>query len=161
MSYFPKPSLNENDLAIIERGATAAHSIDAGKYVSWHGRTGKAKADILQGATLSSSLFDYDDEGALNALNASIKHFSLELNTTIQTGENKIAYNDSMTQFEVPGKTIIGCVVNVSPLGATSWVLFPNVNLYYQGTNLLIMLKNTHSNPITCDTTMDVIMFYE
>ena len=66
MSYFPKPSLNENDLAIIERGATAAHSIDAGQYVTWHGKTGKAKAAILQGATLSDSLFDYDEDGALN-----------------------------------------------------------------------------------------------
>lgn len=66
MSYFPKPSLNENDLAIIERGDTAAHSIDAGQYVSWHGRTGKAKAAILQGATLSDSLFDYDEDGMLN-----------------------------------------------------------------------------------------------
>lgn len=72
MSYFLKPSLNENDLAIIERGATAAHSIEAGQYVSWHGRTGKAKADILQGATLSESLFDYEEDGTLNALNASL-----------------------------------------------------------------------------------------
>mgnify|MGYP006958178170 CR=1 FL=1 len=64
--YFPKPSLNENDLAIIERGATADHSIEAGQYVSWHGRTGKAKAAILQGTTLSDSLFDYDEDGMLN-----------------------------------------------------------------------------------------------
>lgn len=67
MSYFPKPSLNENDLAIIERGGTAAHSIEAGQYVSWHGRTGKAKAAILQGATLDDTLFDYDEDGVLNA----------------------------------------------------------------------------------------------
>lgn len=65
--YFPKPSLNENDLAIIERGDTAAHSIEAGQYVSWKGRTGKAKAAILQGATLDDTLFDYDEDGALNA----------------------------------------------------------------------------------------------
>lgn len=63
--YFPKPSLNENDLAIIERGDTAAHSIEAGRYVSWHGKTGKAKTAILQGATLSESLFDYDEDGVL------------------------------------------------------------------------------------------------
>lgn len=71
MSYFPKPSLNENDLAIIERGATAAHSIEAGQYVTWHGKTGKAKAAILQGATLSDSLFDYDEDGILNVLSGS------------------------------------------------------------------------------------------
>ena len=73
MSYFPKPSLNENDLAIIERGDTAIHSIEAGQYVSWKGRTGKAKAAILQGATLIESLFDYEEDGTLNALNSNSK----------------------------------------------------------------------------------------
>ena len=72
MSYFLKPSLNENDLAIIERGDTAAHSIDAGQHVSWHGKTGRAKAAILQGATLDDSLFDYDETGLFNGLIASI-----------------------------------------------------------------------------------------
>lgn len=73
MPYFPKPSLNENDLAIIERGDTAAHSIEAGKYVSWHGRTGKAKAAILQGATLDDSLFDYDEDGILSSIGSVFK----------------------------------------------------------------------------------------
>ena len=89
MSYFPKPSLNENDLAIIERGDTAAHSIEAGQYVSWHGRTGKAKAAILQGATLSDSLFDYDEDGVLNA--SCIKEVTNEFTfSNIRSGMNAI-----------------------------------------------------------------------
>lgn len=70
--YFPKPSINENDLAIIERGDTAAHSISAGQYVSWRGKVGKAKDAILQGATLESSLFNYDEDGAINSLSDDI-----------------------------------------------------------------------------------------
>lgn len=66
MAYFPKPSLNENDLAIIERGDTAAHSIETGQCVSWHGKTGRAKAAILQGTTLEDSMFDYNEDGVLN-----------------------------------------------------------------------------------------------
>lgn len=64
--YFPKPSINENDLAIIERGDTASHSIEAGQYVSWKGKLGKAVSAILQGATLEDSLFEYDEDGVLN-----------------------------------------------------------------------------------------------
>lgn len=64
--YFPKPAINENDLAIIERGDTAGHSIEAGQYVSWKGKLGKANSAILQGATLDDSLFDYETDGVLN-----------------------------------------------------------------------------------------------
>lgn len=67
--YFPKPAINENDLAIIERGDTAEHSIEAGQYVSWKGKLGKANSAILQGATLDDSLFDYETDGMLNDLN--------------------------------------------------------------------------------------------
>ena len=66
--YFPKPALNENDLAIIERGDTAEHSIEAGQCVSWKGKLGKANAAILQGATLDDSLFDYDADGVFDRL---------------------------------------------------------------------------------------------
>lgn len=66
--YFPKPSVNENDLAIIERGDTASHSIEAGQYVSWKGKLGKAVSTILQGATLEDSLFSYEENGTLNAV---------------------------------------------------------------------------------------------
>ena len=68
MSYFPKPEKNENDLAIILREDTATRSVQAGQYVSWRGRTGKAKADIQQGDALSVGLFDYDEDGALNSM---------------------------------------------------------------------------------------------
>lgn len=66
--YFPKPAINENDLAIIERGDTASHSIEAGQYVSWKGKLGKANSAILQGATLDDSLFDYETDGVINEL---------------------------------------------------------------------------------------------
>lgn len=66
--YFPKPAINENDLAIIERGDTASHSIEAGQYVSWKGKLGKANAAILQGATLDDSLFEYEESGVLSYL---------------------------------------------------------------------------------------------
>ena len=66
--YFPKPAINENDLAIIERGDTAEHSIGAGQYVSWKGKLGKAVSAILQGATLDDNLFSYEEDGALNAV---------------------------------------------------------------------------------------------
>lgn len=68
MSYFPKPEKNENDLAIILREDVATRSVAEGQYVSWRGRTGKAKADIQQGDSLSVGLFDYDEDGALNAV---------------------------------------------------------------------------------------------
>lgn len=67
--YFPKPAINENDLAIIERGDTASNSIEAGQYVSWNGKLGKAVSAILQGATLDDSLFDYETDGVINELN--------------------------------------------------------------------------------------------
>lgn len=67
--YFPKPAINENDLAIIERGDTAEHSISAGQYVSWKGKLGKAVSAILQGATLDDSLFSYETDGVINSLN--------------------------------------------------------------------------------------------
>ena len=92
MSYFPKPSLNENDLAIIERGDTVTHSIEAGQYVSWKGRTGKAKAAILQGATLDDTLFDYDEDGALNVLGA-----SLNQDVTLGTGVQLLSSNTPYT----------------------------------------------------------------
>lgn len=66
MSYFPKPEKNENDLAIILREDVATRSVQAGQYVSWRGRTGKAINDIQQGDALSESLFEYDDDGVLN-----------------------------------------------------------------------------------------------
>ena len=71
--YFPKPAINENDLAIIERGETAEHSIGAGQYVSWKGKLGKATSAILQGATLDGSLFDYETDGVINSLSNKIK----------------------------------------------------------------------------------------
>ena len=67
--YLLKPSLNKSDLAIIERSDTAAHDIEAGQYVSWHGKLGRAKSAILQGATLDDNLFDYEEDGALNYMN--------------------------------------------------------------------------------------------
>ena len=70
--YFPKPSVNENDLAIIERGDTASHSIEAGQYVSWKGKLGKAVSAILQGATLDDSLFSYEEDGVINSLSNKI-----------------------------------------------------------------------------------------
>lgn len=74
--YFPKPSLNENDLAIIERGDTAVHAIEAGQYVSWKGKLGKAISSILQGATLDDSLFSYETDGVINSLSNKISwHF--------------------------------------------------------------------------------------
>ena len=93
MPYFPKPSLNENDLAIIERGDTAAHSIEAGQYVSWHGRTGKAKAAILQGATLSDSLFDYDEDGTLNTLNSKLTNITSQT-ITLSSGAKVTFYRN-------------------------------------------------------------------
>lgn len=71
--YFPKPAINENDLAIIERGDTAEHSIEAGRYVSWKGKLGKANSAILQGATLDDSLFSYETDGVINSLSNNIK----------------------------------------------------------------------------------------
>lgn len=73
--YFPKPAINENDLAIIERGDTASHSIEAGQYVSWKGKLGKAVSAILQGATLDDSLFSYETDGVINELNNKTKLF--------------------------------------------------------------------------------------
>lgn len=73
MSYFPKPSINENDMVIVQHNDYAKQSISAGQLVQWKGFLLKAKADILNGAPLSDSLFDpTDDDGELNELNDSI-----------------------------------------------------------------------------------------
>lgn len=96
--YFPKPSLNENDLAIIERGDTATHSIEAGQYVSWKGKLGKANAAILQGTTLDDSLFDYETDGVLNKMNdvtiESGREALTSLTNTASSGSTTFYYKD-------------------------------------------------------------------
>ena len=117
MSYFPKPSLNENDLAIIERGDTAAHSIEAGQYVSWKGRTGKAKAAILQGATLEDTLFDYSENGVINEFNASIL---IRTVTLLSTAGGRTSNSKDVSY---PGYTAIG-VIGATASGAEHGVVY-------------------------------------
>lgn len=66
----PNPSINENDLVIIERTDYASQAISKGAYVQWNGKLRTAKDAILQGAELSASLFDDADSdgGALNGI---------------------------------------------------------------------------------------------
>jgi len=115
MSYFPKPSLNENDLAIIERGDTAAHSIEAGQYVSWHGRTGKAKAAILQGTTMSDSLFDYDEDGVLNASYLQVVSGNDDMGKSY-----KDTYYSKTIQYGTTFKTIPTIVISPTGNGVNS-----------------------------------------
>lgn len=67
--YFPAPGINENDLAYVEKGDYASQAIPKGAFVEWNGKVRTAKAAILQGATLSASLFDdVNSGGALNQI---------------------------------------------------------------------------------------------
>lgn len=121
--YFPKPAVNENDLAIIERGDTAEHSISAGQYVSWKGKLGKAVSAILQGATLDDSLFSYETYGVLNNftpipdysnVDMSASHGLLTSNSQTVTIQNSGYYaykammygNNGQCYFEINGKKI-------------------------------------------------------
>ena len=66
MAYQLGPSFDEDEIVIVQKGDTATRSIDAGSFVLWNGKVRKAKAAILQGTELSSSLFDGCPDGALN-----------------------------------------------------------------------------------------------
>ena len=107
MSYFPKPEKNENDLAIILREDTATRSVQAGQYVSWRGRTGKAKADIQQGDALSAELFDYEEDGALNTVDSAIKELNNKLHKWNYIGRYTMSQN-----FTIPEgyETILVCM---------------------------------------------------
>ena len=121
--YFPKPAINENDLAIIERGDTAEHSISAGQYVSWKGKLGKANSAILQGATLEDSLFDYETDGVINSLNNNIiEHGRIALSSLTNTttvGSTTYYYKDFTFSKTFPSAPhIIMSTVNYAWPGA-------------------------------------------
>lgn len=68
MDYRLGPSVDEDELAIVQKGNVATRAIGKGNYVWWNGRMRKAKAAILQSQALSESLFNVTSDGVLNDL---------------------------------------------------------------------------------------------
>lgn len=120
--YFPKPAINENDLAIIERGDTASHSIDAGQYVSWKGKLGKANAAILQGATLDDSLFSYETDGVINSLNNKI----IQMDWDALSASDAVTLPGTYSPYTIPAD---GYILSQSYIG----VELSNGNFYEFG----------------------------
>ena len=94
---FPIPAINQNDLAIIERTDYASQAISKGAFVYWNGKLRTAKNAILQGATLSASLFDdVNSAGALNQLSDHIaKLAGLEIQCGDASGNGSFTINTS------------------------------------------------------------------
>lgn len=160
--YLLKPSLNENDMAIIERGDTAAHDIEAGQYVSWHGKLGKAKAAILQGATLDDTLFDYEEDGTLNDIAGKLKVHTETKNWTCSCGSKDTNYVS--LAFTIPaGYRVINCntyrasypatQINAKIVDASAF----NYSDTSRTINVDVMVTNMYSGSLTYSGSVTVL----